>query len=94
MLAKVRIIGGSLCPLKTLFAEDKIYWNMAASLWAFYYGELARLGTAAIAASQITGYPPATFNSTTGAPANNNFPCVSMMVSLPQLLPLLLLDCS
>ena len=48
-------------PIDTLFSTDKAYWNIAASLWGFYYGELARLGTSAIAASQLTGYPPATW---------------------------------
>ena len=48
-------------PIDTLFTTDKAYWNIAASLWGYYYGELARLGTSAIAASQLTGYPPATW---------------------------------
>jgi hypothetical protein len=56
------IIGGSHCPVATLFSSDKSYWNVAASLWGYYYGELARLGTAAIAASQLTGYPPNTWD--------------------------------
>ena len=53
---EVGIIGGSYCPVPTLFSADKDYWNIAAALWGFYYGELARLGTSAIAASQLTGY--------------------------------------
>lgn len=44
----------------------------------YYYGELARLGSEAIAASQLTGYPKATW-TIHGAPVNNNFPCVLMM---------------
>eukprot|EP01047_Picozoa_sp_COSAG01_P071740 COSAG01_NODE_11216_length_1980_cov_1.772993_1_plen_209_part_00 len=79
---EVGIIGGKHCPVSTLFTSNKIYWNVAASLWGFYYGELARLGTTAIAASQLTGYPPATWEGVVmpgGKPVNNNFPCVSMM---------------
>jgi hypothetical protein len=51
-------------------------------LWGYYYGELARLGTSAIAASQLTGYPAKTWDGIVmpgGKPLNNNFPCVSMM---------------
>ena len=42
---EVGIIGGRYCPVKTLFTTDKAYWNIAASLWGYYYGELARLGS-------------------------------------------------
>ena len=75
---EVGIIGGRHCPTRTLFTSDSDFWNIAASLWGYYYGELARLGSEAIAASQLTGYPKATWNIH-GAPVNNNFPCVSMM---------------
>lgn len=47
-------------------------------MWGYYYGELARLGSTAIAASQLTGYPKGVWNIH-GKPVNNNFPCVSMM---------------
>ena len=30
---EVGIIGGSLCPVPTLFTTGKDYWNVAASLW-------------------------------------------------------------
>ena len=79
---EVGIIGGSYCPVDTLFSSDKSYWNVAASLWGYYYGELARLGSTAIAASQLTGYPPNTWKGIVmpdGRPVDNNFPCVSMM---------------
>jgi hypothetical protein len=79
---EVGIIGGHYCPVATLFTSNKIYWNVAASLWGYYYGELARLGTTAIAASQLTGYPAATWAGVVmpgGKTVNNNFPCVSMM---------------
>eukprot|EP01052_Picozoa_sp_SAG31_P027034 SAG31_NODE_2497_length_5598_cov_3.904710_4_plen_248_part_00 len=75
---EVGIIGGSHCPVSTLFSSNRMYWNIAASLWGFYYGELARLGSTAIAASQLTGYPAGTW-TIHGAPVANNFPCVSMM---------------
>ena len=79
---EVGIIGGSYCPVDTLFSSDKSYWNVAASLWGYYYGELARLGSTAIAASQLTGYPADTWEGIVmpgGRPVDNNFPCVSMM---------------
>jgi hypothetical protein len=79
---EVGIIGGSYCPVDTLFSSEKSYWNVAASLWGYYYGELARLGSTAIAASQLTGYPPNTWKGIVmpdGRPVDNNFPCVSMM---------------
>jgi hypothetical protein len=75
---EVGVIGGSLCPTATLFTSASSYWNLKAALWAYYYGELARQGAAAIASSQITGYPPGTWNIR-GKPVANNFPCVSML---------------
>ena len=75
---EVGIIGGYHCPVSTLFGPDKQYWNIAASLWGFYYGELARLGSTAIAASQLIGYPAGAW-SIHGQPVQRNFPCVSLM---------------
>ena len=61
-----------------LSLQAESFWNIAASLWGYYYGELARLGSTAIAASQLTGYPAGVW-TIHGSPVNHNFPCVSMM---------------
>ena len=37
---QVGVIGGSLCPSSTLFSDAKLFWNLKAALWAYYYGEL------------------------------------------------------
>eukprot|EP00937_MAST-01D_sp_MAST-1D-sp2_P007533 g7533.t1 len=77
---EVGVIGGSLCPSADLFstADGRLFWNLKASLWAYYFAELARLGVDAIASSQITGYPPSTWEIH-GKPVANNYPCVSML---------------
>eukprot|EP00929_Paragymnodinium_shiwhaense_P034939 TRINITY_DN18959_c0_g1_i1.p1 TRINITY_DN18959_c0_g1~~TRINITY_DN18959_c0_g1_i1.p1 ORF type:complete len:495 (+),score=39.92 TRINITY_DN18959_c0_g1_i1:86-1570(+) len=75
---EVGLQGAGSCPEATIFTASKAFWNIAASLWAYYYGELSRLGTTNIAASQITGYP-AGYWKIRGEPVWRNFPCVSMM---------------
>jgi len=70
--------GVDKCPVASIFGASRSFWNVAASLWGYYYGELSRLGSVSIAASQITGYPAGYWNIH-GKPVNLNYPCVSMM---------------
>lgn len=69
-----------LCPTaESLFGgEGEAWWRLQASLYAYLYGELARQGAYAVAASQIIGYPEGAIDIR-GHKARVNFPCVSMV---------------
>lgn len=64
---EVGLIGGSGCPLKTergaakLFVDERLFFNLGASMFAFVYGKLAQIGVDMIAASQTLS-----FNKTPG----------------------------
>eukprot|EP00747_Dinoflagellata_sp_TGD_P115601 gnl/TRDRNA2_/TRDRNA2_172196_c0_seq16.p1 gnl/TRDRNA2_/TRDRNA2_172196_c0~~gnl/TRDRNA2_/TRDRNA2_172196_c0_seq16.p1 ORF type:complete len:589 (+),score=46.55 gnl/TRDRNA2_/TRDRNA2_172196_c0_seq16:73-1839(+) len=75
---EVGIIAGGHCPISTLFNNSKLFWNLKAAIWAYYYGELVRVGVSAVASSQITGYPANTW-TIRGFVPHDNYPCVSML---------------
>eukprot|EP00747_Dinoflagellata_sp_TGD_P115612 gnl/TRDRNA2_/TRDRNA2_172196_c0_seq6.p1 gnl/TRDRNA2_/TRDRNA2_172196_c0~~gnl/TRDRNA2_/TRDRNA2_172196_c0_seq6.p1 ORF type:complete len:604 (+),score=51.14 gnl/TRDRNA2_/TRDRNA2_172196_c0_seq6:73-1884(+) len=75
---EVGVIGGGLCPVNTLFNNSKQFWNVKAALWAYYYGELLRVGASSVASSQIIGYPAGEW-TIRGVSVGLNYPCVSML---------------
>eukprot|EP00747_Dinoflagellata_sp_TGD_P115597 gnl/TRDRNA2_/TRDRNA2_172196_c0_seq12.p1 gnl/TRDRNA2_/TRDRNA2_172196_c0~~gnl/TRDRNA2_/TRDRNA2_172196_c0_seq12.p1 ORF type:complete len:604 (+),score=49.55 gnl/TRDRNA2_/TRDRNA2_172196_c0_seq12:73-1884(+) len=75
---EVGVIAGGFCPIRTLFNNSKLFWNLKAAVWAYYYGELLRVGASSVAFSQITGYPGNTWKIR-GKDVNDNYPCVSML---------------
>lgn len=81
---EVGLIGGSGCPLHDstrgaarLFVDERLFFNLGASMFAYVYGELAAVGADMVAASQTLA-----FNGTALHPAPF-YPCLTLIDWVP-----------
>jgi hypothetical protein len=87
---EIGLIGGSGCPLHDssrgaakLFDDERIFFNLGASMFAFVYGELAKIGSDMVAASQTLS-----FNATPGLVVHGKalrsfYPCLTLIDWVP-----------
>ena len=86
---EVGLIGGSGCPMHSargaakLFVDERLFFNMGASLFAYSYGELAKLGADMVAASQTLSFNQTPGLVVGGTPLHSFYPCLTLIDWVP-----------
>ena len=82
---EVGLIGGSGCPLHDargaakLFVDERLFFNLGASMFAYAYGELAAIGADMVAASQTLSFNQTKGLVVDGKPLRSFYPCLTLI---------------